>query len=166
MWDRMVWVLLVSLLLLWLMALIESMSLSVLVSHCWRIKPAICMFCCSMLYILVTSNHLKVSLLQLQWWELKKLWGEDVFIWLIFLISFFHRSSLTWPVSETASLAIWVQSWCVKKGALQGRDSQLKGKQVAFAKWISEMERIILFHYGCAGRVNIRTMTGGERKQS
>lgn len=54
----MVWVLLVSLLLLWLVALIESMILSVPVSHHWRIKSAICMFYSSKLYIPVTK-HIK-----------------------------------------------------------------------------------------------------------
>lgn len=165
-WDWMVWVLLVFLLLPWLMTLIESISSSVPVPHHWRIKPAICMICCSMLYILVTKTlkPFRNLALQLQWWEPKKLLREDVFIWLICLSSFFHRSSLTQPVSETASLAIWAQTWYVKKGALQGRDSQLKGKQVAFVKWISQMEIISLFHYGSAERIKIRRMIEGERK--
>jgi len=53
---------------------------------------------------------------------------------------------------------------CQKKSC--AGQTQLKGKQVAFVKWISEMANMILFHHGCGGRVKIRRMNERERKQS
>lgn len=152
----MVWVLLVSLLLLWLVALIESMILSVPVSHHWRIKSAICMFYSSKLYIPVTK-HIKpfeslapeTTMVGTQ----EAFEGRSLYL-SVFLTSLFHKSShypTSWLLGNLSTKLV-----CVKRGAFQGRITQIKGKQVAFVKWISEMESIILFQYECSGRVKIR----------
>lgn len=72
----------------------------------------------------------------------------------VFLTSLFHKSShypTSWLLGNLSTKLV-----CVKRGAFQGRITQIKGKQVAFVKRISEMESIILFQYECSGRVKIR----------
>lgn len=145
----MVWGLLLSVLLLCLVAFIESMSLSVLVSYCWLIKPAICTFNCSILCNLVTKHleqcesHAPATSLvgTYRAFERRYLHLIGVFSQ---TLSHFKSTQLLF---ETVSTAIRVQNWCVKWAALQGRDSQLKRQEMAFVKWISEIESVILFHY-------------------
>lgn len=71
-WDQMVWVLLKSWLLLWLVALIESMMLSVPVSHPWRIKSAISIA----LYIPVTKHINPLKILLLSGRNPRRFWGK------------------------------------------------------------------------------------------